>query len=936
MLRSILQRFARRVPSVARRHVGPRTPCTCIEALESRILLSADLAGSNIDMHPNFTASPLASAGPTGMTPAQVRQAYGFTNITFANGAIPGDGAGTTIAIVDAYDHPNIASDLHQFDVRFGLPDPVFTKVNQTGGTAYPTPDAGWAGEIALDVEWAHAIAPKANILLVEATDNSMSNLMAAVDYARHVAGVVAISMSWGGNEFSGESVYDSYFTTPAGHAGITFFVSSGDNGAPVSYPAASPNVVSVGGTTLNVDATGQYQSESGWSGSGGGVSAYESQPAYQKGVVTQSTTKRANPDVAYDSNPNTGFPVYNSYGTASGKPWEQYGGTSAAAPQWAALTAIVDQGRALAGLGSLDGATQFLPRLYSLPSSDFHDVTSGSSSGKPVYTASAGYDLVTGRGTPLADLVVRDLVGSTSTTPNPTPAPAPATHFSIATNAGTATAGTSFTITVTALDASNNVVPGYAGIVRFTSSDTQGLLPSNYAFTTADQGVHTFTGVTLKTAGSQNVKVADTSSSALIGTLTLTVTAGAAQHLAYVQNPTNVTAGATLNPAITVRILDAYNNLLIADNTDTITLSLGNNPGGSTLSGTVTQKVAGGIATFSGLSLNQIGVGYTLVAKSGTLPALTSSPFDVTSRTTRLVEGFEGGSFNNYYYVGGFFASANISTAARHDGVYGMVDKSGPDWIFRDDSTVHVQQGDTISVWMEFSGAATGVAAFGFGASSGGTLAIVASPYSNQLLLTNNSGFGSTTMGSANQTWQANHWYRLEVSWSTTGAITGKVFDSNGTTQLQTVTATTNVIRSGGIAFKANDATAYWDSVQVTSNSPGTTTNPRATAVGRGLTISSSQPTNLATLGSTQTADNQETAGTNPGATATIDRASRTPSFGASHAENRPNTNLLDSLFVDFNQPPFGGTGRALPGATEASFDPLVSSNLDQLFSDL
>src|SRR6185295_11970404 len=126
------------------------------------------------------SVTPLATSGPTGYTPAQIRHAYGFDQITFNSGTIVGDGAGQTIAIVDAYDDPNIASDLHQFDLAFGLSDPTFIKVNQNGGTTMPRADSGWSGEIALDVEWAHAIAPKAKILLVEASDASYTNLMAA------------------------------------------------------------------------------------------------------------------------------------------------------------------------------------------------------------------------------------------------------------------------------------------------------------------------------------------------------------------------------------------------------------------------------------------------------------------------------------------------------------------------------------------------------------------------------------------------------------------------------------------------------------------------------------------------------------------------------------------------------------------------------------
>jgi hypothetical protein len=392
-----------------------------IESLESRHLLSLSVAGYAVPDYLAYVASnsvaPLTTSGPTGYTPAQIRQAYGFNNISFNNGTVAGDGSGTTIAIVDAYNDPKIVSDLHQFDLQFGLPDPVLTRVNQNGGSSLPAANAGWITEIALDVEWAHAIAPKANILLVEAASASFTNLLTAVDYARHAAGVVAVSMSWGGDEFFGENAIDSYFTTPSGHSGVTFVASSGDSGAPASYPAISPNVLSVGGTTLNITSQGGYLSESGWSGSGGGISSYEVQPAYQKGTVTQTTATRANPDVAYDADPSTGFPVYDSYNNPASAPWGQWGGTSDAAPQWAALIAIADQGRALTGQSALDGPTQTLPMLYAMSAGNFHDVTSGTSDGNPRYSAGSGYDLVTGRGTPLANLVVDNLVGVVSAT---------------------------------------------------------------------------------------------------------------------------------------------------------------------------------------------------------------------------------------------------------------------------------------------------------------------------------------------------------------------------------------------------------------------------------------------------------------------------------------------------------------------------------------
>ncbi len=394
----------------ARAGARPQSSRPAAELLESREL-PAVMVPSYVRFRPAGGVVPLSSGGPTGTSPSRIRHAYGFDQITFANGTVVGDGSGTTIAIVDAYDDPNIANDLKKFDQTFGLPDPTFTKVNEYGGTSMPAANGGWVGEIALDVEWAHAIAPRANILLVEADSAGEGDLFQAVRYAAGAPGVVSVSMSWAGGEFNGESSFDSNtFVTPAGHGGVTFLAAAGDSGAPAVYPSASPNVVSVGGTTLSLDGSGNILGETAWSGSGGGLSTYEAQPYYQKGVVTQSGTQRATPDVAYDSNPATGFPVYDSYNNGTAAPWVQYGGTSDAAPQWAALIAIADQGRALNGLPSLNGATQTLPALYQLPAGDFHDVTSGTTTGSPNESAGPGFDLATGRGSPVANLIVNAL----------------------------------------------------------------------------------------------------------------------------------------------------------------------------------------------------------------------------------------------------------------------------------------------------------------------------------------------------------------------------------------------------------------------------------------------------------------------------------------------------------------------------------------------
>src|SRR5262249_4777554 len=319
-----------------------------LESLEERVLLSGvSLAPTRLIESPPILSPQGGPGQPAGLSPSQVRHAYGFDQVSFSNGTIPGDGRGETIAIVDAYDDPSIATDLSTFDQQYGLPDPTFTKVGiNAAGTAstttFPAANPGCAGELRLDAEWAHPCAPGPAILLVEANSANDTDLLRAVDYARSYAGVVAVSMSWGSGEFSGEASYDSHFTTPAGHAGVTFFSSSGDSGAPAIWPALSTHVVAGGGTSLNVDVSGNFISESSWSGSGGSLSSFLGAPSYQSGLVIHNGSatisangRRAGPDVAYDSDPNTGVAVYGTYGAGG---WAVFGGTSAAAPQWAAL----------------------------------------------------------------------------------------------------------------------------------------------------------------------------------------------------------------------------------------------------------------------------------------------------------------------------------------------------------------------------------------------------------------------------------------------------------------------------------------------------------------------------------------------------------------------------------------------------------------------
>ena len=323
---------------------------------------------------PFFHVQPFASGSPVGLSPAQIRKAYN----------LPSSGGVGTIAIIDAFDNPNVQSDFAVFSNQYSLP----TSNLEVHKMAASIPvDAGWALEIALDVQWAHAIAPNANILLVEAKSAEFYDLLGAIRYATGRSDVVAVSMSWGGDEFLQELSYDSYFTSSYG---TMFFASSGDSGAGVSWPSCSPRVVGVGGTTLAFNPDGTVASETAWSGSGGGISAYVTEPAYQVDYgVPNANGKRAVPDVSYNANPISGMSVYDSVAYNGQTGWFSLGGTSAGAPQWAAIHSL--------------GLTVSNSNLYQDAKSRgifyFRDIVAGSNG---AYNAVPGYDLVAGLGSPI------------------------------------------------------------------------------------------------------------------------------------------------------------------------------------------------------------------------------------------------------------------------------------------------------------------------------------------------------------------------------------------------------------------------------------------------------------------------------------------------------------------------------------------------------
>jgi subtilase family serine protease len=352
-------------------------------------------------------AAASAQTGPpsTAFTPSQMRHAYGFDQVS-------NQGAGQIIGIVNAYDDPNAEADLGVFDAEFGLPactqaNGCFRKVYSSGQK--PAANANWAVEIALDIEWAHSIAPRATILLVETPTNSLTDLLAGVETAVR-DGASAVSMSWTVGEFSGENNYDSHFVA----SGVTFLAAAGDDGSGVSYPAVSQDVIGVGGTSLYLTANGNYQTETAWNGSGGGLSQFEREPLFQAMFHIPDNAKgyRGTPDVSFDGDPSTGIAVYDSVGVSGYAGWFQIGGTSAGTPQWAGLIAIVNATRAAAGKSNLSSADANLYEIArAARAANFNAVTAGDNgSCGALCTAGAGYDYITGLGTPEAPALIAAL----------------------------------------------------------------------------------------------------------------------------------------------------------------------------------------------------------------------------------------------------------------------------------------------------------------------------------------------------------------------------------------------------------------------------------------------------------------------------------------------------------------------------------------------
>ncbi len=385
------------------------------------------------------------SLGPRCYQPAQIQNAYGYSGL-LSSGV---NGSGRTILIIDAYSNPYVAGDLAIQDSTFGLPaPPSYTAIAPQGVPAFDPTDpnqVGWAEEITLDVLWAHAMAPAASIVLVEAASNQDADILAATKYAIDNNLGDVISQSFGEAETCvdpGLLAQEHALFQQAVDKGMTLFASSGDSGASqfncagtsailsASSPASDPNVTGVGGTTLNAsDPAGNYIGETAWTEqlfgcnppalapadincSGGGFSTIYGRPSWQRSQV-KGGTGRGVPDVSYNAGVNGGVLTHCGicnllFGISPTDPhtFFIFGGTSAGSPQWAALAADADQ-MAGARIGNINQSLYQFSQAQQKYAADFHDATTGNNDvaelGGNGYNAGTGWDAVTGLGTPNA-----------------------------------------------------------------------------------------------------------------------------------------------------------------------------------------------------------------------------------------------------------------------------------------------------------------------------------------------------------------------------------------------------------------------------------------------------------------------------------------------------------------------------------------------------
>jgi len=397
------------LPTGARIQVVPRgtiiTPSSSIPATDPR----DTRAHTNVKLFfPNGHAISPNATKVTWETPASLACVYGVVKATDQcnNDVVKtvATGGSKMIAIVDAYDDPNAAADLATYSQQYGLPAPSsanFEVVYATGKQPAQDPTGGWEVEESLDVDMAHAIAPNAKVVLVEAASPAQVDLLQAEKIALRLvnaAGGGEVSNSWAGPEYPQEAALEHLFNSDK----VVVFASAGDSSG-VGTPSALRNVVSVGGTTINrakSDGSGAFRSETTWSSTGGGLSAYLATPSYQSKVTSIVGTQRGTPDVAADANPSSGAVIYDSVpylGQTLG--FTVVGGTSLASPLVAALVNNAASFNA--------STTAELKEIYANLGNTkaFADITAGQCPNAAGGAASVGYDLCTGVGAPIGTI---------------------------------------------------------------------------------------------------------------------------------------------------------------------------------------------------------------------------------------------------------------------------------------------------------------------------------------------------------------------------------------------------------------------------------------------------------------------------------------------------------------------------------------------------
>jgi len=565
-----------------------------------------------------------------GVNPAVTVSGYGPSDLDSAYNVPTTLGSGKTVGIVDAYDDPNAASDLSTYRSNFGLPacttaNGCFKKVNQNGAASpLPAANKGWSSEIMLDLEMVSAICPNCHILLVEAGSPTTANLGTAVNTAV-AQGAVAVSNSYGGTEVSSDTSADTAYYK---HPGVAIVASSGDAGYKVEYPASSPWVTAVGGTSLTRASNARGWTESVWStsaseGAGSGCSRYEPKPSFQ---TDTGCTRRTVADVSADADPATGVAVYDSYGSGG---WTVFGGTSVASP-------IIGAMYALASAPAANAFPNSYP--YANPGA-LYDVTTGATAScSPAYlcTGEVGYDGPTGLGTPNG--VAAFGPGSTaqsdfSVSVNPT-------NLSVA-------AGSNGTATV-----STAVTSGSPESVSLSASGVPSGVTASFSPSTVNSGgssTLTFTASSSATAGNYNIVITGLGATGShTATLTLSITAAAANDFSVSDSPASgsVTAGsgttATVSTAVT------------SGSAQSVSLTASGLPSGATASFSPSSITAGGSSTMTISTASSTPVGtYTVTITGSGASATHTTSFSLTVNAatgcTAAQEianpGFESGS---------------------------------------------------------------------------------------------------------------------------------------------------------------------------------------------------------------------------------------------------------------------------------------------------